>query len=234
MDFGNTGYSFDIVNGLQKFEGGGAPMGSGPGGKMTNRDRLTRHEADNSLNKFFIGGVVLGVGLLLFRMFALGVLVIAGMLYWAYWSNRVLEEAVNIDPATGAQQWVDPADPRAKFVIGGWQVDEMWLARENQLIDILASAKTLPAEMDDSTVEIKCVEIEEAFTVFHISIAPVNGVVAFFQKSMKDIAASFGDPDRYEFVKIVPGEGDALPPGWSLWRLTVYEMPKNISAGVSW
>lgn len=227
MDFGNSGFGFDVVNGIHRVDN--APMGSGPGGKMTNRDRIQHHSVDRRNTHIFFAGVgFAAVCAILFHQFVLTAVIVVLLLWWASWSgnDKTREEHCEQDPVTG--DWY-PVDDVAKMMIGYGDMFAPFVERENRLIDILVSAKTLPPEMDDSTVRIECEEYDDAKTVFNIYIGTVNGVVAFFQKNLSDIAGAFGDPDRHDFHKVGEDEN-----GWSIWQLTVYEMPKNISAGVAW
>ncbi len=227
MKFGDSGFGYDVVNGLHRVDT--TPMGSGPGGKIVNRDRLKRHEVDSTNRKIFWALAIVAIVLLvLFHRIVIAGIIIAALVYWMYWSgsDTTYEELCEIDPATG--QWF-PVDDRAKAMLGYGDMFETFIDKENKLIDVLASAKTLPPEMDDSTVNIECEEYDDAKTVFAITIAPVNGVVAFIKKTLPDIAGAFGDPDRWEFHK--RGEDER---GWSVWQLTVFDQPKNIKAGVAW
>jgi hypothetical protein len=227
MRFGNSGYGYDLVNGLHRTEP--EPQGSGQGGKMVNRDLIKMHEIDTRNEKLFFAGFVVAVLVaIVFRLFVLAVVIVVALLGWAAWSGSDGARDAHCvqDPATG--DWF-PADDTAKMMIGYGRMFEPFIERENRLIDVLVSGKTLPPEMSDSTVSIECSEYDDAKTVFEIHVAAVNGAVAYVKKCLPDIAGAFGDPDRYEFRKT---GGDER--GWSVWRLTVYEMPKNISAGVSW
>lgn len=226
IEFGDSGYGWDAVNGLYKTgRGGGEPMTS----KTPNRQRFERHKVDMTNEKIFGAGVVCVLVLvLLFHWFVPAIALAGALVYWMYWSGLPAREMYcETDPATGLEIAVDDG---AKRMLGYGGLFRPFVDKENKLLDILVSAKTMPPEMNDTTVRWTCVEFDDAKTVFEIEVAPVNGVVSFIQKNLKDIAAAFGDPNRYEFHK----KGDDERTGWSVWQLTVFDLPKNISAGVSW
>lgn len=238
IQFGKSGYGWDVVNGIQKTGSlgtDGMPLST----KTPNRARFARHKTDNRNFDIFWGCIGTSVVMAaVLHWFVPAVALFVGALYWAVWSTNTGEELYcEPDPATGLMM---PVDSRAEMLLQYGDYFRPFVDRENRLLDILVSAKTMPPEMNDETMRWECVEFDDAKTVFEIRTLPVNGMVSFFQTNMKDIAAMFGDPDRWDFHKLRDDEKDPkraaadMAEGVTAWQLTVYELPKNIRAGVAW
>ena len=215
MRFGNTGYEYDIVNGLRRSPNDG-PMGDGG-----NRDRFHRHTRKYTQEIVFACGWAVVLLLFVGGMWVPAVLLAAALVWWLWWSGSAAERFLEVDPTTGEAV---PVDDRAKLMLGYGAFEQPMLDAENRLLDLIVSARSLPPELCDATCSWECVEMDDAKWVFRIEIGSVNGAVPFFTKNAPEFAAAFGDPDRWDFQKQSEG----------VWTLTLYQMSGNTGAGVSW
>lgn len=213
---GGSGYSYDVVNGLHR-----TPDNGSTGQTAGNRERFQIHRRSYANERAFAGLAVLAVLLLLARLWYVALPVVAGLVYWVYWSAEPASRYLAVDPATGYEY---ATDERAKLMLGYGSLDLPYIQQENKLRSLIVSAKTLPPEMCDETCSWRCVELDDAKVVFEVRIGDVNGAVQFFQRAVKEFAPSFGDPDRHVFEKTAP----------SVWKVVFFSMPKDLSAGVSW
>ena len=213
---GDSGFSYDTVNGLHRTPDGGAT-----GKTADNRERFQTHKRSYANEKAFAGLALLSVALFLARLWYVALPIAAGLVYWVYWSGEPASQYLGVDPATG---YAYATDERAKMMLGYGTLDLPYIQQENRLRSLIVSARTLPPEMCDATCSWSCEELDDAKVVFEVRIADVNGVIQFFQNGVKEFAPSFGDPHRYEFEKVAPGT----------WRLVFFSMPKDLTAGVAW
>lgn len=258
IQFGNSGYSFDVVGGLHKektdisTEGGLAGTLASIAGveqkgidPKDNRTRFALHQPDRTNENQAMAMGIGGALLVLVGIFAMsgflakalcilaGLGLLAAVAWWAYKSQCILFDqclTTNEQGFLEVQDW-DGAEDMAKSILGGWSLyQKPFVAYENKLRSIIVSAKTLPPDMSDATVSWECVDFDESHYEFLVEVEDVNGVVPFFQKNLTEFAAAFGDPDRKSFRKI----GMNPENGRSQWQLILYDMPKDIHAGVAW